>query len=191
MFCSARDILLLSLPMDLNSFALGTRYLSYLCFIDEEEDTAHFSGWSGMELAEWSAAYQNTNALITCSAFGHLPMSTTLGDRPHVSHRRSHTASYVQKLVKATYVRHLRQTSDFMFPLPRRPGDPVVAENWLSMDRRIGGTQCPACDFTPSHILVPCAHTICYDHFLQHPEDLPVRCALCLKVSTILHTLFP
>ncbi|KAG9832670.1 hypothetical protein KCU94_g8837, partial [Aureobasidium melanogenum] len=71
-----------------------------------------------------------------------------------------------------------------MFPLPRRPGDPVVAENWLSMDRRIGGTQCPACDFTPSHILVPCEHTVCYDHFLQHPEDLAVRCALCLKSVT-------
>ncbi|KAG9946785.1 hypothetical protein KCU85_g6262, partial [Aureobasidium melanogenum] len=170
--------------MDLSSFALGTSYLSYLCFIDEEEDNVHFGGWSGMELAEWSEAYQNTNALVICSAFGHFPMSTALGDQPRVSHRRSHTASYVQKLVEATYVRHLRQTSDFMFPLPRRPGDPVVAENWSSMDRRIGGTQCPACYFTPSHILVPCEHTVCYDHFLQHPEDLAVRCALCLKPVT-------
>ncbi|KAK6001145.1 hypothetical protein QM012_003228 [Aureobasidium pullulans] len=167
--------------MELNSFALGTRYLSYLSFIDEEKEIVYFSGWKCMELAEWSAAYQNNNAVVTCSVFGHLPMSTILKDQPRVSHQRSHTSTYVRKLVAATYVRHLRQTSDFMFPLPRRPGDPVVAESWLSMDRRIGGTQCPACVFTPSHILIPCEHTVCYDHFLQHPEEFDVRCALCLK----------
>ncbi|KAI4715935.1 hypothetical protein E4T48_07887 [Aureobasidium sp. EXF-10727] len=76
-----------------------------------------------------------------------------------------------------------------MFPLPRRAGDPVVdpvvAEtSWSTRDRRIGGTQCTACDNSPSHLLLPCKHTVCYDHFLQHPEDLPVRCAQCLKPVT-------
>jgi hypothetical protein len=178
--------------MDLNFLVAGTIHVPYRYLIDEETEAVHFDGRRKTGLAEEPAAYQNSNAIVTCSASKHLSMSTTLEDRPRVSHHRAHTSVYVEYLVQATYIRHQRQRSAFMFPLPRRAGDPVVAETWSNMGLRIGGTQCLACENNPSHTLAPCGHTICYDHFLQHAEDLPVRCALCLKVSLHLHLhLFP
>jgi hypothetical protein len=175
--------------MDLNFFVAGTIHIPYQYLIDEETEAIHFDGRRKTGLAEEPAAYQNSNAIVTCSASKHLSMSTTLEDRPRVSHHRAHTSVYVEYLVQATYIRHQRQRSAFMFPLPRRAGDPVVAETWSNMGLRIGGTQCLACENNPSHTLAPCGHTICYDHFLQHAEDLPVRCALCLKVSLPFHLL--
>jgi hypothetical protein len=172
--------------MDLNFFVAGTIHVPYQYFSDEDTEAIHFDGRRKTGLAEEPAAYQNSNAIVTCSASKHLSMSTTLEDRPRVSHHRAHTSVYVEYLVQATYIRHQRQRSAFMFPLPRRAGDPVVAETWSNMGLRIGGTQCLACENNPSHTLAPCGHTICYDHFLQHAEDLPVRCALCLKVSLFL-----
>ncbi|KAI5239007.1 hypothetical protein E4T43_07056 [Aureobasidium subglaciale] len=79
-----------------------------------------------------------------------------------------------------------------MFPShTRRPGDPVnnlaAAENGSMAAPRIGGTQCGPCVQLPTHRLVPCQHTVCYDHYLAHPDGAPARCARCLKtVATIL-----
>ncbi|KAI4757226.1 hypothetical protein E4T52_09344 [Aureobasidium sp. EXF-3400] len=35
-----------------------------------------------------------------------------------------------------------------------------------------GSTQCAPCDNKPTHYLDPCGHTVCYEHYLHHPEDL-------------------
>ena len=180
--------------MDLNFFVAQKIHLSYLCFIYEDEDDIHFgsrrkAGVAGV--VEERAAYQNSSAIVACSASKHLPMSTTSEDRQRVASRRPHTAPYVDFLIKATRIRKLRQQSEFMFPQPRRPGDPIVAPTWSNMGLRIGSTDCSPCENRPSHTLEPCGHTVCYDHFLQHSEDLPVRCAVCLKVSPFLHDLFP
>ncbi|THW16932.1 hypothetical protein D6D24_04185 [Aureobasidium pullulans] len=74
-----------------------------------------------------------------------------------------------------------------MFPQPRYPGDLSAAETSLSADRRIGAPQCHACVSNPSHRLLPCQHTVCYDHFLAHPEGASLRCARCLKSVTVTH----
>jgi hypothetical protein len=175
-----------------NSFVAGTNHFSYLYFIDQEEGAVHFHGRSHVEVAGGSAAYQNSNASVTCSASKHLPMLTTLQDRLRVSHRRYPSSIYVEFLRKATHLRSLRQAPSFMFPQPRRAGDPVapIAEgSWDTMGLRIGSTECAPCENRPTHQLDPCGHTVCYEHYLHHPEDLPVRCAKCLKVSLLLHDL--
>jgi len=171
--------------MDLDSLLAQRVYASYLCFIDEEEETVHFGGRRTVEVAEGSALYQKSNAVVTSSASKHVPMSTTSIDRPRLSCHRPHTSIFVEHLIKATHIRSLKQTTIFM-PQPRRRGDPIAIPTWNNMGLRVGDTQCSDCDINPSHILTPCGHTICYEHFLQDPgEELPVRCALCLKVSLV------
>jgi hypothetical protein len=173
--------------MTLNSVVAWPAHSPYLCFIDKEVETVHLSGWIKVGTSEEPAAYQNSKAIVTCSVVNHLSMSTAFEDRPRVLHHRSHTYPFVEFLKKATYIRRLRQRSGFMFPLPRRAGDPVVAETWSNMGLRIGDRLCHPCESNPSHYLDPCEHTVCYDHFLQHAEDLPVRCAVCLQVSPFLY----
>jgi hypothetical protein len=170
-----------------NSVVAWPAHSPYLCFVDKEEETVHLNGWIKVGTSEEPAVYHNSKAIVTCSVVNHLSMSTTLEDRPRVLHQRSHTYPFVEFLVKATYIRRLRQRSGFMFPLPRRAGNPVVAETWSNTGLRIGDRLCHPCESNPSHYLDPCEHTVCYDHFLQHAEDLPVRCAVCLQVSLFIY----
>lgn len=142
-----------------------------------------------MEVTEGSTPYRKSNAVLTSSASTHVPMSTTLVNPPRPLYHRSHTSIFVELLIKATYLRSLKQTSAFMSTQPHRRGDDIVTPTWDNMGLRVGDIQCAACDRQPSHTLEPCGHTICYEHYLQEPgEGLDVRCALCLKVS-LLHDL--
>lgn len=176
------------------------QYLSYPCLIPEEEEVIHFGYCARKELAgfpDWMTPgpYRNYTFtdLVSSLALDCLSMSTSFSrrDQPRdIIHTRSHTLPYIERLIKATHVRHLRQHSSFMFPQPRYPGDLSAAETSLSADRRIGAPQCHACVSNPSHRLLPCQHTVCYDHFLAHPEGASLRCARCLKVRIIYPTIY-
>ncbi|KAI5198893.1 hypothetical protein E4T39_06513 [Aureobasidium subglaciale] len=75
----------------------------------------------------------------------------------------------------------------------RRPGDPVDDVGAAAAERngnmapsRIGGTKCSACVQHPSHRLIPCHHTVCYDHYLAHSDGASARCARCLKTVDVI-----
>ena len=186
--CFVRDYLSATreVPMDLNALLAQRVHLSYLCFIDEEEEAVHFGSRRTMELAEEPTPYQKSNAVVTSSASKHVPMSTTSVNRPRLFPHRFRSSIFVEHLKKATYIRSLKQTFRSMASQPHRRCDQIVAPTWDNMGLRVGDVKCSRCDTHPSHTLEPCGHTICHEHYLQEPGDgLDVRCALCLRVSLL------
>ncbi|KAI5203040.1 hypothetical protein E4T38_05337 [Aureobasidium subglaciale] len=179
----------------MSSWITRNEYLFYLSLTDEEEDGIHSGQWKDMGLAEPPAGLFESSmgdiGFVTALASQRSLTTTTIQDQPHNCCGRSHTFPYIEKLIQATRSRCTKQASQSMFPShTRRPGDPVNnlagAENSSSMAApRIGGTQCGPCVQQPSHRLVPCQHTVCYDHYLAHPDGAPARCARCLKIQTV------
>lgn len=110
-----------------------------------------------------------------------------------VKRYNKHTTSKIET-IKRTLRRRSKKTDMLPYGNDRaggyHAGGPYPGTaNFANFTKRVGGTQCRLCSVHPTHTLLPCGHTVCYDHFLADDHKFPMVCAFCFQVQLNIHLL--